>query len=186
MATITSAAGRATSTLKVKRPAWSLVYDGYPKTSGGSASEDDLPASTIFTAVFGPNYDLDTYSNACGTRVSLALLAGGMPRIGSRNIKITVKTHVYYDKSIEPGAAKLKEFLENKWGKPEQTIKAPVTLNDVSIKLKDKKGIYIMIPKSPQLFGASGHATLWTGKRVIGDHYYISDNTFAIYFWELK
>ncbi|WP_145523072.1 T6SS effector amidase Tae4 family protein [Yersinia rohdei] len=186
MTTITARAGNTVSTLNIKRPAWSHVYAGYPKTSGGPASEDDLSAETIFTEVFGSTYDRAIYSNACGTRVSLALLAGGMQRVGGREIGITVKTHAFYGKYIEPGAAKLKEFLEIKWKKPEYIIKQPKILDDVSIKLNGKKGIYIMIPKIPKKFGASGHATLWTGNRVIGDHHYISDNTFAVYLWELK
>ncbi|CNI19209.1 Uncharacterised protein [Yersinia thracica] len=186
MTTITARTGNTVSTLNIKRPAWSHVYAGYPKTSGGPALEDDLSAEIIFTGVFGSTYDRIMYSNACGTRVSLALLAGGMQRVGSRKIDITVKTHAFHGKYIEPGAAKLKEFLEIKWKQPEHIIKQPKTLADVSVKLKGKKGIYIMIPKSPQKFGASGHATLWTGNRVIGDHHYISDNTFAVYLWELK
>ncbi len=43
-----------------------------------------------------------------------------------------------------------------------------------------------MMPTSPRDICASGHATLWTRKRVIGDHDYISSNTDAVYFWELK
>jgi len=99
---------------------------------------------------------------------------------------ISEKTHAHYGKYIEPGADKLKVFLESKWGKPESKISSPVTFDKVDKLLNGKKGIYIMIPKSPRDFGASGHATLWTGKRVIGDHDYISGNTDAVYFWELK
>lgn len=186
MAPITAVAGKSSTQLKVKRPAWSQVYAGYPKIGAGTASENDLPANEVFTGIFGSGYDQTIYSNACGTRVSMALLTGGMPRVGARKIAISVEQHKFLGKYIEPGAAKLKEFLESKWGSPEQTIKTPVTLSNVEIKLKNKKGIYIMIPKDPNLFGASGHATLWTGHRVIGDHHFISSNTHAVYFWELK
>ncbi|EHG7581554.1 MULTISPECIES: T6SS effector amidase Tae4 family protein [Citrobacter] len=186
MATISASVGQTMTSLIVTRPAWSYVYTGYPKTTGGVDVEGDLSAETVFTDVFGVGYDTTIYSNACGTRVSLALLAGGMKRVGIRNIMVSVKTHPCYGKYIEPGAAKLRDFLENKWGSPENIIKSPVTFNKVKIELNGKKGIYIMIPKSPRVFGASGHATLWTGKRVIGDNHYISENTFAVYFWELK
>lgn len=186
MATITARAGQAGTSITVKRPSWSKVYDGYPKTAGGVAVEDDLPADTVFTSVFGAGYNKATYSNACGTRVSLALLAGGMKNVGYRkDITIKVTSHTYYGRVIEPGAARLKEFLQKKWGDPEE-VKAPVTFDKVDKKLQGRTGIYIMIPKKPSVFGASGHATLWTGARVIGDHDYISDNTHAVYFWELK
>lgn len=186
MPTITARSGNSTSSLTVKRPSWASVYAGYPKTSGGVSSENDLPAPAVFTSIFGAGYDVNTYSNACGTRVSLALLSAGMTRVGTRKIMISEKAHTHYGSFIEPGAAKLKDFLVSKWGKPENKISAPVTFDKVDKALNGKKGVYIMIPKSPSIFGASGHASLWTGTRVIGDHDYISDNTDAVYFWELK
>ncbi|MBL1255197.1 hypothetical protein JK365_22400 [Salmonella enterica subsp. enterica serovar Ceyco] len=140
----------------------------------------------FFTSVFGPDYDKDTYFNACGTRLSLALLAGGVKQVGSRGIKITNKENTFYGKQIEPGAGRLKDTLEKKWGKADIVVKYPTELSDVSAKLDEKKGVYIMIPKSVRDFGATGHATLWTGNRVMSDHYYISDMTAEVYFWELK
>jgi hypothetical protein len=174
--------------LRINRPSWTAVHKGYPKTLGGPAVEDDLPADSVFSEIFGPSYDRNEYANACGTRVSLALLSGKINRVGVRDIKITVETHEHYGKFIEPGAARLKEFLEKPriWGPADENIESGVTLDKVKIKLNGKTGVYIMIPKSPKLFGASGHASLWTGNRVIGDHHYISANTHGIYFWELK
>jgi hypothetical protein len=186
MATINARSGSSTSSLRVRRPSWVNVYSGYPKTGGGVDIENDLPAPVVFSSIFGANYDTNIYSNACGTRVSLSLLSSGMTRVGIRNIMISEKRHKHYGKYIEPGADKLKVFLESKWGRSEIKISSPVTFDKVDNQLNGKKGIYIMIPKSPRDFGASGHATLWTGKRVIGDHDYISSNTDAVYFWELK
>nr|WP_277750980.1 T6SS effector amidase Tae4 family protein [Salmonella enterica] len=116
----------------------------------------------------------------------MALLSGGMGGVGERGIKITNKSNIYYGKTIEPGAGNFKTFLEKKWGKADETIKLPTTIDDVSKRLNNKKGVYIMIPKNPHDFGATGHATLWIGNRVINDHYYISKHTYAVYFWELK
>lgn len=100
-------------------------------------------------------------------------------------MKIREKTHKYYGHFIEPRAALLKDFLVATWGKPEVTIKFPTTLQTVENALNGKKGIYIMILKYPAIFEATGHATLWTGNGVIGDHHYINDNTHTVYFWEL-
>ncbi|MTH48877.1 T6SS effector amidase Tae4 family protein [Intestinirhabdus alba] len=186
MAVITARSGNSSSSLNVKRPSWSSVYAGYPKTNAGTDYEDDLRATEVFTSIFGYGYDTTIYTNACGTRVSLALLSAGMNRVGSRKIMISEVTHPHYGKFIEPGAARLKEFLVAKWGNPEKSIASPADIESVARVLDGKKGIYIMIPKLPGVFGASGHATLWTGKRVMGDHHYISDNTHAVYFWELK
>lgn len=181
-----ASAGGQKSSLTARRPSWSGVYNGYPKVNDGTLSEDDENFDTVFTDVFGANYDKAIYYNACGTRVSLALLAGGMRQVGNRGIKITNKNNKFHGQQIEPGAEKLKSILEGKWGKADIVVNYPTNLSDVSSKLDGKKGIYIMIPKSPRDFNASGHATLWTGNRVIADHYYIADYTSAIYFWELK
>lgn len=186
MATINARSGNSTSSLSVRRPSWASVYSGYPKTGGGVDVENDLSAPVVFSSIFSASYDSSIYSNACGTRVSLSLLSAGIARVGTRKIMISEKTHIHYGKYIEPGADKLKVFLESKWGKPDIKVSSPVTFVKVDKQLNGKKGIYIMIPKSPRDFGASGHATLWTGKRVIGDHDYISSNTDAVYFWELK
>lgn len=172
--------------LIARRPAWSGVYAGYPKIDEGTESEGDEDAEIVFTSVFGPDYDKTTYFNACGTRLSLALLSGGVKQVGSRGIKIKNKNNTFYGKQIEPGAGRLKDILEKKWGKADIVVRYPTKLSDVSEKLDKKKGVYIMIPKSAHEFGASGHATLWTGKRVMSDHYYISELTAAVYFWELK
>ncbi|POP40381.1 hypothetical protein CHU32_27720 [Superficieibacter electus] len=187
MKKVTVTAGQSTSTIMVNRPPWNKVYGGYPKTNAGTASEGDLLNTEVFTQVFGVDYDPVTYHNACGTRTSLALLAGGMGGVGERGIKITNKSNIYYGKTIEPGAGNLKTFLEKKWGKADEIIKFPKTVDDVSKRLNNKKGIYIMIPTRPSDFGgATGHATLWTGNRVMGDNYCIDEHTYAIYFWELK
>lgn len=144
-----------------------------------------MPSTTVFTRIFGSGYNTDDFTNACVTRVSLALLSGGMKNVTNR-IMITEKTHEYYGRFIESGAAKLKDYLVKSWGQPDILIKFPVAEDQVKNELNGKKAVYIMIPKFPSQFGGnSGHATLWTGKRVIGAHYYIGENTHAIYFWEL-
>ncbi|HCM1919164.1 TPA: hypothetical protein N3A33_005248 [Salmonella enterica subsp. salamae serovar 28:r:e,n,z15] len=182
-----ASAGGQKSSLTARRPAWSGVYDGYPKVNGGTSSESDEDPEIVFTGVFGADYDKSTYFNACGTRVSLALLAGGMRQVGNRGVKITNKSNKFYGKQIEPGAGKLKDILENKWGGADIVINFPTDISDVRKKLSGKKGVYIMIPKSPRVFNASGHATLWTGYNVINaQHHYVSEYTAAIYFWELK
>ena len=55
--------------------------------------------------------------------------------------------------------------------------------NDVYLKLKEKKGIYIL--ESNNYRWASGHATLWYNGNAIGKHNYW-DHAKSIHFWELK
>ncbi|WP_380177456.1 T6SS effector amidase Tae4 family protein [Kalamiella sp. sgz302252] len=186
MTTITARSGNSTSSLNVKRPSWASVYAGYPKVNGGTDFENDLNGEEVFISIFGPEYDKVTFVNACGTRVSLALLSAGFKRVGKRKIMITEKSHKHYGKYIEPGAARLKDFLISIWGRPEHKILYPGSIDKVNAALKGKKGIYIMIPKSPAAFNATGHATLWTGKGAIGNNHYITEKTAEIYLWELK
>lgn len=57
------------------RPKWELVYEDYPKNAAGT---DDKDADIVFKEILGDNYDKNTFSNACATRVSLGLLNGGV------------------------------------------------------------------------------------------------------------
>ncbi|TLI94341.1 T6SS effector amidase Tae4 family protein [Escherichia sp. E4385] len=184
---VTASAGKQKSTVNVKRPAWSDVYEGYPKVNGGTEIESDLPMTDLFTSIFGADYDTTQFNNGCATRVSLGLLSGGLKRVGERDIVISEKSHIHYGKSIEPGAARLKDFLIKIWGSADYVIKYPLSFDDVSSVLNDKKGVYIMVYKRPADHGgATGHATLWTGNRAIGGNDHADSSAFAIYFWELK
>ena len=72
----------------IKRPKWEDVYAGYPKNVAG---DDDMDAPSVFRLVLGDRYytkHQSIFSNACATRVSLGLIAGGMTMKREFNIII--------------------------------------------------------------------------------------------------
>ncbi|WP_164465219.1 T6SS effector amidase Tae4 family protein [Chryseobacterium lactis] len=177
---IATSGNKQTKPIKIKRPKWDDVYHGYPKVNPGTPSENDMPASKVFTTIFGSNYDKTVFSNACATRVSLGLI----------NAKIKVKTEYTIkegpnkDKGITVSAANMGTWLKEKqFGKPDEEIKNPKSFNEVADKIGDRKGIYILISNDARW--ASGHATLWHDGNAIGGHNYY-EHAKVIYFWELK
>jgi len=165
-----------------KRPIWDDVYNGYPKIDAGTVYENDLPASEVFKSIFGDSYNRSIYTNACATRVSIALLKAGVTI--DEGIKVTHGD--LKGKRVILGAAALKDWLMKKWGKADYWISRPQSLFDLQTNFNDKRGIYIMIPYLPRDFGATGHCTLWKGENTIGGHHYAGSYAYAAYVWELK
>lgn len=169
-----------TSMASQVRPKWTLVYNGYPKNSTGTADRD---ADTVFKEILGDNYNTSTFTNACATRVSLGLLNGGV------NVRkdFIIQKGKFKGKGFIASAINLKNWLiqSSIWGSPDETFKGPADITDVRSKIGSRNGVYTIIGG----FGAgvSGHATLWVGSEndVIGDNNYISSGG-DIYFWELK
>lgn len=188
-----------------RRPRWKDVYDGYPLTNEGTSYEDDLGAEEVITYLFG------TYNNenACAARLSIALLISGVGIGGDNTVIITEKIYgkdvtktetIDYKKithsgdSLEGknvilGAEKMRCWLWKKWVKANRIVYNPKSLTDAQREFNGENGVYIMRPKVPKIFEATGHCTLWTGENVIGgskDKHYINENTFAVYLWILK
>lgn len=173
--------GGMSTTIRVKRPSWKDVYDGYPKTGN-----DDEPATSIFPKILGDNYDKSTFGNACATRVSLGLING----------KMVVRKDFLIQKGDFKGegfiasAGSLKKWLEHKnvWGPADVTVDGPSDINTVADKINEggvKNGVYLILGGFGG--GITGHATLWIGSNrdVIGGHNYVSYGG-TISFWELK
>ncbi len=163
------------------KPKWLDVFNGYPKTLDSSTnSYYDLPASDVFTSVLGSGYDSTKFDDACATRVSIALLAGGI------NVRksFLVQVGKYKGKGFIARANGLKEWLIKIWGTANVYVKGPTTLSDVKSKIGSKNGVYIIVGA---IGSSTGHATLWLGAQgdAIGNKNYI-DRGGDVYFWELK
>lgn len=149
------------------------------------------------------NISLD---NACATRVSIALTLAGhdikaIPKVVSIDFNanqeatfksVTQPSLTMKGKSIITTAKKLKVWLEATYGASDVTLeKAKGNLNydNLSTKLRRKRGIYLMIAENEKAFGATGHATLWIGSElgcVMGgkEKLYL-DHAKSVHFWEL-
>lgn len=179
---VTAKAKDKQKTLKVNRPSWEKVYEGYPKIERNGIV-DDLDAPSVFKSIFGEDYPRETFGNACATRLSLGLL--------NANVKIRgeypIKTGELKDKLVISSAANMVKWLHRNFGNPDETIKSPQEYEEIVNAIGDRKGIYAMIPRLPSEFGASGHVTLWVNGTVIGgiSHSYYK-NAHVVYFWELK
>lgn len=148
-----------------------------------NADGGDLPAQEVFASIFGDNYDRDTFKNACATRVSLGLLAGGMKVFKSFNVDIGI----YKDKGIMTSASGLRRWLSKieVWGPADTIIKNSNSFKVVSQTIASRNGVYIV--EGGFSGGVTGHATLWVGANnnaINGSHY--ADIGGTIYFWELK
>ncbi|MGH1517853.1 T6SS effector amidase Tae4 family protein [Chryseobacterium sp. JK1] len=178
---IVATCGRASTTIRVKRPSWSDVYNGYPKVGN-----DDEPATSIFPKILGDDYNKKTFGNACATRVSLGLLKGKM--IVRKDFQI--QKGDFKDKGFIASAGSLKKWLEKEsvWGTADITVTGPSDIKTVANKINEsriKNGVYIIL--GGFVDGITGHATLWIGNNrdVIGGHNYVSYGG-TVYFWELK
>lgn len=170
----------ATVSAAPKRPKWSDVYDGYPKSASGLS---DQPAREVFIYLLGEDYyekNKSIFTDACAARISIALLKAGVNLKGQFNVLSgDLKGKQFITSSIE-----MRKWLTENWGEPEEEIKDPEGLSDVQSVIKDKKGIYAMVPRAGEFSRAVGHMTLWTGNGVIGSDY--ADSARCVYFWELK
>ncbi|MDD3005443.1 T6SS effector amidase Tae4 family protein [Flavobacterium sp.] len=170
-----------TFTKKVQiRPKWAKVYTGYPKNNSGT---DDENADIVFKSILGDNYDRETFTNACATRVSLGLLNGGV----TVKKDFLIQKGEFKGKGFIASAINLKDWLSRSevWGNADEEIQGPSDLVDVKSAIDNRNGIYIIIGGFGG--GVSGHATLWIGtqKDAFGGHNYVSYGG-SVYFWELK
>ncbi len=173
-----------------KRPSWESVYRGYPKKTNGT---EDLEANLVFESVWAGNPR--NFTNACATRVSLGLLEAGVTDLTA---SFLVQNGRFKGKPFITSARVLLKWLlkDRRFGVPTVQIDADksrngtITLEQVQQEIGRKNGIYLMKPKNPNSFNASGHASLWlainsNGKGNAMSHAnYISDAK-SIYFWEL-
>jgi hypothetical protein len=162
-------------------PTYQKMYDNYPKDENG----DDLKAKKVYELVGGDVLKLfntfpEDYQNACALRVSYALNKSG---VNIPKGKTTVKGED--GKNYYLSAAELNKWLFSYFGKPDLELSKNFKEN-----LNGNKGIYVMIPNYPgdQGFGASGHATLFTGTDCISSLCYLNAKrgVYRVYLWSLQ
>lgn len=176
-----AANGDVTSFVSHSRPLWADVYDGYPKVNAGTRYENDQPAGEVFESILGENYNQEIFTNACATRVSIAL----------NHAKVTVRQDFrishgpYKGGGIIASATNLKKWLSssNIFGEADVIIRNPQSFNELATAIGTKRGIYVM--ESNDFNWATGHATLWYDGHALGHHDYYSHGK-EICFWELR
>jgi hypothetical protein len=180
-AAIQISTGTTVATVNPIRPGWAAVYEGYPLVDRGTARENDQPGHDVFVSVFGKDYDTKIFTNACATRVSIALNKANY----TVRKDFIIRQGDLHGKGIITSAINLKKWLAepSRFGEPDVKIVSPSSLNDVKVAIGQKKGIYIL--ESNNYKWASGHATLWYDEHAIGNHDYY-DHAKEIFFWELK
>jgi len=166
------------------RPRWEDVLAGYP-IYRDILEDVDMPADKVFKSIFGENYNNNIYTNACATRISIALLKSNVTIDKVEGVPLTEITHgELKGKKVILAADGMESWLEKKWGNSEFKIIKPGSIDKIRAEFSGKKGIYVMHPISQEEFGATGHCTLWIGDKVIGDHY--AEKAYYVRLWELK
>ncbi|WP_145716598.1 T6SS effector amidase Tae4 family protein [Chitinophaga japonensis] len=152
------------------RPSYAAMYAAYPKDASGN----DMPGPEVYQLVGGTplafyNADPEHYNNACALRVSRALNYCNVkiPRIQGETFQGNDGKFYFLS------AAKLYAWLKATFGTPNMELTNGGTDGqNFRTGLTGKKGIYLMQPNYPKLFGATGHASLWDGSKAIGNHDY--------------
>ena len=168
---------------QIQRPSFKKLLKGYPKYKEYGGGYDDMSTEDIFKMVLGDNYDKSMFTNACATRVSIALNKAG---IDVRKDFI-IQVGDLKGKGFIASALSLRKWLTSQFGTADEIIKNPKNFNQVSKEIDGRQGIYIMHPKAEAFSNSSisGHATLWVGGAInnaIGNHNHINQAK-SIYFW---
>lgn len=170
MARLAVSAGGFSSTIKVKRPRYSDLWNAY-------AEVGHMDSGAVFERVGGEAAALrkqnpDDYENACALRMSRAFNYGGY--------KIPSGT-IFEDKNIYrvsgsdgmPYILRVNQmitYLKYKWGTPDL-----VMLPGKDKEILNKKGLIIV--EVSGWTGASGHAVLWNGENTgDGSDYHLQES----------
>ncbi|WP_223526213.1 type VI secretion system amidase effector protein Tae4 [Pseudomonas sp. BF-B-26] len=189
MAQVVIHSGGVSSSISVKRPRFSTLWNAYAEVGHkGSIEVYGLVGGGVEAARAEKP---DAYANACALRISRAFNYGGY-KIPKGTIIQNQPIYRLSGADQLPYIMKVVDFLaflKHNWGEPDHTL----TQNNSDF-INGKKGVIVM-----EITGwsdASGHATLWNGS-VTGDDsdYHRQDShTYdnprvkleKINFWELK
>ena len=189
--------GKQADPIEIKRPKWEDVYKSYPKNAEGN---DDISGPDFYKMLYGKRYDLDTnlldgkfeLYNGCAGKVSTALTLANFPikTINGIGADFIASEGDMKWKGFISTASKMKKWLDAVWKKDgDYHIDNPESIDDLYNLVGASKGIYLMLAIDANVFGASGHVTLWTGNAdeeyVFGGHHY-DRAAKSMYFWELK
>jgi len=174
------------------KPSWAQIYANFPKKSDGS----EMCGEDVYNLIGGNvRLMMPNPPNACALRVSRALNYSGVNIPNIPNHTFLGGDGKYYFLS----SAKLYNFLRKTFGTPTTTLSqtqgGPGGVNFPSL-LSGKKGIYLMQVNTPKLFGALGHASLYTGNSCVphncdqssnnGCYFDAEGGVYKIYLWELN
>lgn len=180
------------SNSKVK---YSTIYANWPKNNDNN---NDKPSREVFSSLFGSKFNpltelLDLgngqtalLNNACATHASIAFWLSGID-IPKKYWDFIASQGDIKNKGFITTAAKFLTYVKtpSALGMYSEEIVQPGTLDAIKKRIGGKTGLYLMIPNSVSVFGATGHVGLWTGYEVLGTHDYASYAK-VVYFWELK
>ena len=160
---------------------------------------NNLGSSGTFDELFktGREKNIIPYNmmvNGCATKVSLALNAAGQkidpPKSGTFGTTLKVTDGPKKGQYVNVNAAKLRDELLSKWGKPDVQISGVQSLEQVQNEIgPGVSGVYICAPCG--FDGASGHATIWSWWKNNGKGGELDDTTYPqenggnIYFWQV-
>ena len=160
-------------------PSYTNFNNAYPKNMSGT---------DVFQLVGGNINSMaiaNGWVNACATRVSRALNYSGVsiPNIPGKTFK--GGDNKYYFVS----AANLYRWMIGTFGQPTISLSGTQAHTDGSgffTQANGQKGIYILIPNYPALFGASGHADIFDGQDFDGHGYFnASGGVHSVNLWVL-
>lgn len=177
--------GEMAAVEKLNLPTYASFNANYPQVAGGGA----MDGPDVFELIGGEVHQLAQqhgYNNACAARVSRALVKSGV------NIpKLNDQTFLGEDGKYHfLGARNLYEWMLKAFGEPDLSLTQEQARTDGTGFFQasgNKPGIYIMIPKYPKLFGASGHADKFDGYKMNKSGYFGAEGgVFRVCLWKLK
>ena|GEM_PF-652233 len=160
---------------KQTMPSFSTLFANFPIDP---VTLDEIPGPTVYSNVGGDVYNTYLASgnpNACALRLSIALNKSGVtiPNIPGQTYRGADGKYYFLS------SAKIYNFMVKTFGPPNIKLSEADGGSNGSLfesKLQGNKGIFIMRAKSPSLFQAYGHATIYNGLGCAGgiDHCYFS------------
>jgi hypothetical protein len=163
----------------MSRPLYAVLAANYPRKPHDGVRGMDTAA--LYESIGHPEYAQNMYmANTCAVRVSLALVAAGVPITPGH---MTVKAGKYAGRRIEQGQMNLSKFLLRHLGEPERFASG----YDASVKIGQRRGIVSFFHLASAA-DAQGHidlvepATQWELK-CAGACYW---SAHEVWFWPLR
>jgi hypothetical protein len=158
----------------MSRPLFSVVRTAFPR-------KDVVTPAALFGSIGHPEYATDfRMANTCGVRMSVALVAAGVP-IQPGNI--TALAGRYKGRRLESGQARLSHVLLRLWGEPERYANGPAAKKAIGTRRGVISFFHLWNAADPQ-----GHIDLaspdqW-GVAICADDCYWKAS--EVWFWPLR
>lgn len=171
---------------KQSLPERNTFYNAFPKNGTAGMKSND-----VYKLVGGHMYQENknpedrNYKNACAIRVSRGLNYSGRPIPVFRNKEGKQKSEKGDDGlNYILDASSLLAYMLKAYSDSSPIHLKDKTAVEYEKALNGKWGIYIMVPKNSNTFGASGHADFFSQSGCLSNCYF--QNAAEVYFWELK